>query len=296
MLKKLLISGFVFLGLISCQQQEKKYKFTGVKSGKVMTLSYNRPLQTVSKITDGECRWSFIRFADSTVQVISRPSGQALEVFKLKNQVLPYIADSDSANICQRFRLVKNDDGSVTLVSVYSGYAVDISESEKADFAVITTWRRENNPNQKWTLVAEEEDFLIVSTLNQKYLAITPAVTEAGANIGQWPFSGRKEQAWILEKQNNGSFRIKNELSGMYLQDSDGSLSLKNNVQQSPDAGSPRSHWLKTEAKYGNVIWKNVATGLCLDVRDGVSYDGANIMTYTCSGTPNQLWRVEEIR
>lgn len=294
-----------FLIFISCKEEkkydpEKKYKIEAKHSQKNLTLSYNRTLQTISDTTNAAFRWQIKYFSDSTIQIISLPSGQSIELAEVKDQVLPYIANADTTVIRQRFRLQINNDSSVFLESVYNPkYCIDISESDTADFPVITTWPIEGAPNQKWKMQTTKDGVAFISLLNGKYLAVTPPTNEAGANIGQWPFANRNEQIWSLQQQSNGTYLIRNVFSGMFLQEADGKLSLKHNVHQSPDAAANNSLWFIDEAKDGFIKFRNSASGFCMDVRDGVPYDGANVMTYNCSGDggggDNQLWKIIEV-
>lgn len=290
--------------LLSCREgnqkydPEKKYKIEAKHSGKCLTLSYNRPLQTVSDTTNTAFRWQLKYFPDSTAQIISMPSGQAIELADVQDQVLPYITDPDNGNTRQRFKITKNEDGSVYLQSVFSKYCIDVSESDTSDFPVITTWPKEANPNQKWKIQASGNAIVFASLLNGKYLAVTPLLKEAGANIGQWPFADRSEQTWTIQQQDNGTYTFRNSFSGMYLQESNGTLSLKYNVHQSPDAAANNSLWYLDDTKDGFVSFRNAASGLCMDVRDGVPFDGANVMTYNCTeeggGGDNQRWKIIE--
>lgn len=289
----------LILSMTSCRQDKKYDPDTGYKieakhSGKCLTLSYNRPLQTISDTTNAAFKWQLKNLTDSPVQIISLPTGEAIELAAVKDQVLPYVTNADSTEVRQHFKIDRNDDGTVYLASVYNaGYCIDISESDTADFPVITTWPKESHPNQKWKLQVTGNAFAFVSLLNGKYLAVTPAVTEAGANIGQWPFADRDEQVWMLEEQANGTYLIRNTASGMFLQESDGKLSLKYNVHQSPDVAADRSLWHLDDAEDGFVKFRNIASGFCMDVRDGVPYDGANIMTYDCNDDgDNQHWKI----
>lgn len=292
--------------LISCKETLKeydpaqKYKIEAKHSGKSLTLSYNRPLQTTSDTTNTAFKWQLKYAADSTVQIISLPTGEAIELAEVKDQVLPYVTDADSTEMRQHFKIDRNDDGVVYLASVYNaGYCIDISESDTSDFPVITTWPKESTPNQKWKLQSTGNAIVLTSFLNGKYLAVTPSLKEAGANIGQWPFTDRNEQIWTIQQQDNGAYTIRNNFSGMYLQESDGTLSLKYNVHQSSNASASNSLWYLDNAKDGFVKFRNAASGYCMDVRDGVPYDGANVMTYNCTddggGGDNQLWKITSI-
>lgn len=294
---------FLFiLSIVSCKQDSKynpstEYKIEAKHSGKHLTLSYNRPLQTVSDTNNVAFKWQLKYYPDSTAQIISLPSGQTIELAEVKDQVLPYITNADSNNIRQRFKITKNSDSAVYLESVYNtNYCIDVSESDTSDFPVITTWPKEPNPNQQWKLQTINNAIVFVSLLNGKYLAVTPPVNEAGANIGQWPFADRKEQIWMLQEQTNGAYLVRNAGSGMFLQESDGKLSLKYNVHQSPDAAVNNSLWYIDDAKDGFVKFRNMASGFCMDVRDGVPYDGANVMTFDCTGEfgggDNQFWKI----
>lgn len=287
------------LAITSCNDDEKidsskEYKIEAKHSGKYLTLSYNRPLQTVSDTSHAAFKWQLKYFADSTAQIISLPTGEAIELAAVKDQVLPYVTHIDSAAIRQRFKIDHNTDGSVYLTSMYNaGYCIDISESDTSDFPVITTWPKEPNPNQKWKIETTANGIAFVSLLNGKYLAVTPPLTEAGANIGQWPFAGKNEQVWMLQEQANGTYLIRNAASGMFLQESDGKQSLKYNVHQSADAAANNSLWYLDASKDGYVKFRNMASGFCMDVRDGVPYDGANVMTYDCKDDgDNQHWKI----
>lgn len=290
------------LSIVSCKENKKydraiRYKIEARHSGKCLTLSYNRPLQTISDTTNAAFKWQLKNLNDSIVQIISLPTGEAIELAAIKDQVLPYVIKADSSEIRQRFTIDDNEDGSIYLTSVYNAkYCIDISESDTADFPVITTWTKEANPNQKWKLQAMGNAFAFISLLNGKYLAVTPSITEAGANIGQWPFAEKNEQIWMLQEQENGAYLIRNAASNMFLQESDGKLSLKYNVHQSPDTAAKNSLWYFDDAKDGFIKFRNALSGHCMDVRDGVPYDGANIMTYNCSGDGggggNQHWKI----
>ncbi|MFT3945838.1 MAG: RICIN domain-containing protein [Agriterribacter sp.] len=275
----------------------KNYQIIAKHSQKSLTLSYNRPLQTVNDTEEAAYRWAIKYYPDSTAQIISLPSGEAMEVAEIKDQVLPYVTNADSSNIRQRFRITHNNDGTTYLVSAYSNYCVDVSESDTSAYAVITTWPVESNPNQKWKVLRSPDTSVVfASLLSGKYLAVTPGTKAAGANIGQWPFADREEQTWTLQQQDNGAYTIRNRYSGMYLQESDGTLSLQYNVQQSPDPSVTHSHWYFDDAKDGYVKFRNAASGYCMDVRDGVPYDGANIMTYDCNDNgDNQHWKIVEV-
>lgn len=294
-----------FCFLSSCKEETKKYdpakkyKIEAKHSQKNLTLSYNRPLQTVSDTTHTAFKWQIRYLADSSVQIISLPSGQSIELADVQDQVLPYIADADSNNTRQKFIIAKDEDGSVYLESVFSKYCIDVSESDTSDFPVITTWPKESNPNQKWKMQPAGDAVVFTTLLNGKYLAVTPTLKEEGANIGQWPFVGRDEQIWTIQQLENGTYTIRNAFSGMYLQEADGKLSLKYNVHQASDASIPASQWHLDELEDGFIKLRNAASGYCLDVRDGVPFDGANVMTYDCvenlGGGDNQHWKIKEI-
>lgn len=286
-----------FLFLASCVGEDKNYKIVALHSKKVLTLSYNRALQTISDTTNTPHKWYIQPFSDSTVSLISLPTEEAIELAEIMDQVLPYLSPRDSNNVRQRFKLDQNSDGSISIVSAYSGYCIDIASSEMEDFAVITTWPREDYPNQQWNIITTDEGVLVSSRLNDKLLAPTPALHMDGANVGQWPFEDRPEQRWKIKEQEDGSFLIQNVFSGTYLQESDGSLSLQHNVHMHSDKTSNRSHWQMVESKNNGVKIRNQATGLCMDVRDAFPYDGANVMTYDCDGgADNQFWLLEEVR
>ncbi len=276
--------------------KEKTYKILAAHSKKALTLSYNRALQTVSDTGNAAVRWQIQYFPDSTVSFVSMPTGEAIELDEIMDQVLPYITVRDTANLRQRFKLLSNADRSVSLVSLYSGYCIDVADAETRDFAVITTWPREDHPNQKWNLIRNGDEVMFTSKLNNKYLAPTPPLDKDGANIGQWPFENRPEQLWILKKQKNDTYVLQNVFSGKYLQESDGTLSLKHNVQLHASIFDSTSFWYLDEGKNASVKFRNLATGLCLDVRDAFPYNGANVMTYDCgAGIDNQLWFLEEV-
>lgn len=270
------------------------YRIEAKHSGKSLTLSFNRPLQTIGDTTNAGYTWQIKNLTDSVVQIISVVTGEAIELPATGDHVFPYVTQSDSSELRQQFILSPLNDESVYLEPVSKpGYCLDISESDTADFAVILTWSKEGNPNQRWVVHRTGEYYTIMSALNNKFLSVTPALNVAGANISQWAFSGREEQIWILNKNDDGSYLIQNKFSEMYLQESDGKESLKDNVHQSPDKTSKKSLWRLDETGEGWIKFRNVDSGFCMDVRDAASYDGANVMTYDCNdGGDNQYWKL----
>ncbi len=292
--------------LYACNIEEKpdsssggQYRLAAAHSSKYLTLSYHRPLRIISDSVNADCVWRLKRFPDGSVQFISLPSGEAVELSSVKSDVVPYTAAANDDNIRQRFRLVyeKSRDGNrkAWIQSAYNDLCLDVAAGDTADFAPIVTWHKRESNNQLWLLQGTDDKLSLVTAINGKKLSVAPNTHTAGADIGQWTFADRKEQIWIIRKSGD-FYTLQNAYSGLYLHESGGQLSFEHNVLQHPSATEKGSLWMLDLSADSITKIKNAASGLCLDVKDNAYYDGAIVITFNCSeGSRNQWWKPEEV-
>lgn len=295
----------LLLLLYACTDKKKtdssgrQYRLAAAHSSKYLTLSYHRPLRIVGDSSNAECTWHLKRFPDGSVQIISLPSGEAVELSSVNGDVLPYTAAANDDDTRQRFRLVyeKSHDGSkkAWIQSAYNGLCLDVAAGDTADFTPIVTWHKRESNNQLWLLQGTDDKLSLVTAINGKRLSVTPNTHTAGADIGQWTFADRKEQIWIIRKAGD-LYTLQNAYSGLYLHESGGQLSFEHNVLQHPSATDKGSLWMLDLSADGTTKIKSAASGLCLDVKDNAVYDGAIVITFNCSeGGRNQWWKLEEV-
>jgi hypothetical protein len=109
--------------------------------------------------------------------------------------------------------------------------------------------------------------------------------TVSGKQIIQWASNGGKNQSWSFTFDGAGSYTIKNNASGLYLQDVGGKL------EQMTKANSAAQLW-SLELVSGGFLIKNRATSKVVDDCAQSLKQGNGMITYTANGGLNQTWAV----
>jgi hypothetical protein len=107
----------------------------------------------------------------------------------------------------------------------------------------------------------------------------------SGKQIVQWAKNGGKNQWWSFTFDGTGSYTIKNNASGLYLQDVGGTL------EQMTKANSAAQLW-SLELVSGGFLIKNRATGKVIDDCAQSLKQGMGMITWSSTGGSNQTWIV----
>ena len=133
-------------------------------------------------------------------------------------------------------------------------------------------------------------DFAIINKNSGKYLEIKSALTNEGAESGQWGITDHWCQKWNFEDAGNGSYRIKNMNSGLYLDIESESTVDGAKAIQSSYAERDSQIWLleETEEGYCHIVNKN--SGKYLEVFSNSTEDGASVGQWGITDYGCQEW------
>lgn len=135
-----------------------------------------------------------------------------------------------------------------------------------------------------------QDVFAVINRNSGKYLEIKSALTNVGAEAGQWGITDNWCQKWCFEDAGNGTFRIKNMNSGLYLDIKNRSTSDGAEAIQSSYANQDSQLWIleSTTNGYCHIVNKN--SGKYLEVAANSSEDGAGVGQWGPTGYGCQEW------
>lgn len=135
-----------------------------------------------------------------------------------------------------------------------------------------------------------ENDFSIVNKNSGKYLEIASAMTNAGAEAGQWGPTNHWCQRWSFEDAGNGYYRIINMNSGLCLDIENHSTQDGAKAVQSAYANNDSQLWKLEESGDGYFHIVNKNSGKYLEVVNNSAEDGASIGQWGPTGFGCQEW------
>jgi arabinan endo-1,5-alpha-L-arabinosidase len=92
----------------------------------------------------------------------------------------------------------------------------------------------------------------------------------------------------------DGTYRITNVNSGLYLEVADAGTADGDNVQQFSDTGHPCQEWEVSSNGDGTYTLTNANSGLLLEVANADTSDGANVRQYSDTNHPCQDWNIAD--
>jgi hypothetical protein len=115
--------------------------------------------------------------------------------------------------------------------------------------------------------------------------------TAPGATIVQWFDSGASSQRWQLIRNDDGTYRMVNDQSGLALQVRDTSTPVA--LDQAPYVGGTNQHWRPVAAGNGSFVLVNVRTGLV--VRGSAQWSASRMGVRPATGARNQHWMIAPV-
>ncbi|MDC8830581.1 family 43 glycosylhydrolase [Alteromonas gilva] len=109
-------------------------------------------------------------------------------------------------------------DGRVSITSVLSGRAMEVSAAGTTDGDNVVQWGYWGGTNQQWDITHIGGGYYTIVNANSgKSLDVFEMSTENGANIAQWALWGGAGQQWQLQYVGNGQYAIRSYLSDLAL-------------------------------------------------------------------------------
>lgn len=134
------------------------------------------------------------------------------------------------------------------------------------------------------------DDFSVINKNSEKYLEIKSALTEEGAEAGQWGITDHWCQKWNFEDAGSGYFRIRNMNSGLYLDIENHSKEDGAKAVQSIYSENASQLWQLEESGDGYYHIVNKNSGKYLEVVSNSTEDGASVGQWGPTGYACQEW------
>ena len=145
----------------------------------------------------------------------------------------------------------------------------------------------------------QEGTYRIKNAATGKYLTVSDALAENGANVVQYTADGAAEyNTWNIIKDENGYYRIYSAVGdGEFLLDlSNADTADRTNIGIYSDTGSDaqRFGFAQTAAGF-NILTKSSGGKSAVEIKDGSSDDSANVQQFTLNGELCQEWILEPV-
>jgi hypothetical protein len=135
-----------------------------------------------------------------------------------------------------------------SIVSLYSGKALDVSTVSSQNGANIHQWTNDGGANQKWELLPiGANQYQLRALHSAKCADIAGPSNQDGANIHQWDCHSGTSQRWNLEQVAPGQHRLVNVYSGKCLDVAEFSQNNGGNIHQWACSGSPNQTWILSD-------------------------------------------------
>ena len=129
----------------------------------------------------------------------------------------------------------------------------------------------------------------IINSLLSTVLDVKGGSTAKGGNIQTYTKNGSLAQSFIITRNSDGSYVIRNAQSDLVLDVKDGSKANGANVQQWGSNGSDAQKWIITWDD-GVFTLTNVKSGKVLAIAGDSASKGANVQQATATGSEGQQW------
>lgn len=194
-----------------------------------------------------------------------------------------------------------------TIHSSYEPYVDDLKNFivERCTFldsCFLARLRAHDNARDTSFTLLPDYFYKIINTGNSKTMDVENNGTTVGSCICLWSnMKDRETEQWIIEKAGDSYYRIKNRVSGLFLNDpTEGSCTATTNtgtqlnLVESDDSSAQLWQLLPQNNKQFNLI--NKFTGHTANVKGGGSADGTKIISYNTdtknSTSNNRKWYI----
>ena len=195
----------------------------------------------------------------------------------------------------QKWHVIQNDDGSLTLWDFTNKKAVDISNGSYTDQNTVRLYSDNGTVAQRWSssVYAPLADG-VYSILCQKdtgfALDIYNSSTENSANLLLYTNSGNDNQKFAVYHNNDGFYTLRALHSDKCLDVTGASTELGANIAQYTDNGTVAQQWAAIPNENGSYTFASRCNGMVIDVESGVMENSTNIRCYGSNDTPAQQW------
>lgn len=249
--------------------------------------------------------WQFQYNAQEDYYTITNPyTGKRLDLNGGKVTNGANISTWDANTGCaQKWKLIANADGYSIHSACSNEYAIDLNSSVVQNGTRISLWQYHGGKNQQWKLkpVAQpvaDGIYRISSRLSaSSVFDIYNSLKQEGTNIAIWQFHGGANQQWqLIYNKTNGSYKIYNPNSKLYLGLANNNTNNGNNIQLRADKGTCHTEWYIYPSDNGyNRIASSCDKFTVVDLNQSSVANGSNITLWQFHGWHNQQWGFTKI-
>lgn len=203
----------------------------------------------------------------------------------------------------QRFRFVKNSDGTYSIYTAVACRALDVAGGRTKNGTNVWQYNPNRTAAQRWQITKNNDGTVTLSPAVAKASALDVAggSSRNGANVQIYKNNGTKAQKWILTvKGQVPNFSASEVLlcpsytDNTVMDVSGGSSRNGANIQsyQFNETGAQKFNIKQNGDGSYSII--NSKSGKAIDVRNGSKKSGANVWLYTSNGTDAQKWIVSQ--
>lgn len=194
------------------------------------------------------------------------------------------------------------ENGSYTFLNACSDLAIDVTGGSTADGTSVQIYNSNQTASQSWNLVSRGGAPIVngvysLTTSSGLALDIDNAQTTSGTATQIYTANGSAAQDWEFVRQPDGTYTIRNPLSGNYLDTANESSVSGSAVQIWNKDGSCAQKWIVTKNANSTITIQSSCSNVALDVAGGaVSTSGTPVQIYTANGTGSQQWTLSPIQ
>ncbi|MBD2843628.1 RICIN domain-containing protein [Paenibacillus sp. IB182496] len=252
-------------------------------------------------------QWELIPLSGQRVRIQAADSSLVLAISTdpLEEEVSVEPVSTDPRQTWQmdyagpRTHIIDHGEHLYQVINKASGKVLQIGNSRGTEGGIANLQEDEGLASQKWSFRCFDgcSGFRMINAGSK--LVINGA---AGSRITQAPFwYDAPRQLWTLDKQPDGAYVIRDNVTTGVLQPKDGSLLEGAMAVTAPYTGTDAQQWyiVKDERQpiepvvdeEHDYILQNAATGQVMEVADASTANAASVTQAVYAGTPEQLWQ-----
>lgn len=238
-----------------------------------------------SSNTTGAQDWLVFRQPDGLYKLKNPYSGKYLDVSGggTSDGTNVQIWSSNSA-CAQKWTIVQNTT-KYSLLSACSGKALDVAGGSTADGTDVRIWAPNTTDAQKWSFVSFGSSSIADGTYRLvtaagKSIDIVGAGISDGTNVQIWTNNNSGAQTWLVARQVDGFYTLKNPHSGKFLDVAGGGIANTTNVRIWSGNPTCAQKWAAIPNGSGYSLL-SACSGKALDVNNGGTTNGTNVQIWT---------------
>lgn len=278
------------------------YSLQNLNSGKYLNVAgasatLGAKIQIYRNDGTASNNWAITRDSDGYYTLRNVATGNVLDVAGGNFNAGTRIQSWSNNGTCSQKWAAVYQDGSYQFLSKCGGLSLDVIGGGTADGTAIQLWGNNATPAQRWNLIsgnqaAVADGFYSIQGGASMALDIANAATSNGTPTQIYTPNNSDVQTWQVARQQDGTYTIRNPLSGRYLYVADGSTTAGARVQIRDPDGSCAWKWIIVNDQNGAFTLLSSCSALALDITGGaVATPGTPVQVWIPNYTGSQQWK-----